>query len=64
MFGFGVQELVIVFLIVMILFGAKRLPELADGMGRAIKNFKRASAEEDNIHAITAGNEKKDQGRS
>jgi sec-independent protein translocase protein TatA len=34
-------ELVIVLAIFVLLFGARRLPELADGMGKAIRNFKR-----------------------
>ena len=49
MFGLGLQELIIVLVIVMILFGAKRLPELASGMGKAVKNFKKASIEPDEI---------------
>ncbi len=49
MFGLGMQELVIILLIVLVLFGAKRLPELASGMGKAIKNFKKATNEPDEI---------------
>lgn len=45
----GVTELVVILLIVLVLFGSKKLPELADGMGKAIRNFKRGinSDEED-----------------
>ena len=50
MFGFGVQELVIIFAIVMVLFGAKKLPELADGIGKAVRNFKRASLEDNDVN--------------
>ena len=49
MFGLGMQELVIILVIVLVLFGAKRLPELASGMGKAIKNFKKATNEPDEI---------------
>ena len=38
--GFG--ELVIILVIVMVVFGATKLPQLGDGLGRAIKNFKRS----------------------
>ncbi len=37
----GVTELLVILLIVLVLFGSKKLPELADGMGKAIRNFKR-----------------------
>ena len=41
MLGLGTQELVIVMIIVVILFGATRLPQIGKGMGEAIRNFKR-----------------------
>ena len=40
MFGIGTTELVIIFGIVLVLFGARRLPELGAGVGKAIRNFK------------------------
>lgn len=43
MFGLGVQELIIIFLIIMVLFGAKKLPEIGKGLGKGIREFKRAS---------------------
>ncbi len=43
----GMQLLVIV-LIVLILFGGKKIPELAKGLGSGIKNFKKAIKEDDN----------------
>jgi sec-independent protein translocase protein TatA len=49
MFGLGTQELVIVLIIVVILFGASRLPEVGRGIGQAIKNFKKATSEPDEI---------------
>lgn len=49
MFGLGTQELIIIFLIVLVLFGASRLPELGRGIGSAIKNFKKATREPDEI---------------
>lgn len=41
--SFGVTELLIILAIIMILFGAKRLPELAKGLGQGISEFKKAS---------------------
>ncbi len=41
----GVRELLIVFAIVILIFGANRLPELGKGIGKSIKNFKEASKE-------------------
>lgn len=41
-FGLGPGELVIIFAILLLLFGAKRLPEIANGMGKGIRDFKRA----------------------
>lgn len=41
----GGTEWIIIFLVVLLLFGAKRLPELARGLGKSIKEFKRATNE-------------------
>lgn len=43
MFGLGPTELIVVFLLIIVLFGAKRLPELARSLGRSIKEFKHAT---------------------
>ena len=40
--GLGPFELVFIFFVLLLLFGAKRLPELANGMGKGIRDFKRA----------------------
>ncbi|PAF53988.1 Sec-independent protein translocase TatA [Helicobacter sp. 13S00482-2] len=46
--GFGsVWHWVIVLLVVVLLFGAKKIPELAKGLGSGIKNFKKAVKEDD-----------------
>lgn len=58
MFGIGVQELLLIFVVVMLVFGANKLPEIGGGLGRAIRNFRRASSEPDEID-ITPGKEKK-----
>ncbi len=45
--GFGSQELLIILAIVIILFGAKKIPDLAKGLGKGIKDFKKAVKEDD-----------------
>ena len=42
MFGMGPWELLVVFLVILLLFGAKRLPEIAQGMGKGIREFRKA----------------------
>ena len=43
LFNFGGAEIILILAIVLILFGAKRLPELAKGLGQGIKEFKKAT---------------------
>lgn len=62
MFGLGTQELIIIFLIILVLFGASRLPEIGSGIGRAIKNFKKATSEPDEID-VTPKKEAEDSGK-
>jgi len=47
MFGLGPMELAIILAIVVILFGARRLPEIGSGVGKAIKNFKSGMSDEE-----------------
>jgi TatA/E family protein of Tat protein translocase len=50
MFGLNTQELLIIFLIILLLFGANRIPEVGRALGRGIRDFKRATRDvEDHI---------------
>jgi sec-independent protein translocase protein TatA len=48
MFGFGVGELLIILLIVIVLF-SRRLPDLGEGIGKSIKKFRKAMNEPDEV---------------
>ena len=45
MFGIGTTELLVILFIILLVFGAKKLPELAQGLGKGIREFKKASNE-------------------
>jgi sec-independent protein translocase protein TatA len=49
MFGFGMPEMVIILVIVLVVFGAGRLPEIAGAMGKSIRNFKKAAEGKEEI---------------
>jgi sec-independent protein translocase protein TatA len=47
MLGLGYQELMIILVIVLLLFGAQKLPELARGLGKSVSEFKRGQSEDE-----------------
>ena len=53
MFGIGPTELVIILLIVLVVFGAKRIPEIGSGLGKGITNFKKAMKEQESLETKT-----------
>ena len=58
----GFPELVLILLVVLIVFGAGRLPEIGEGLGKGIRSFKRALSDEEHkpISPATQAEEKKD----
>lgn len=49
MFGLGIGELAVILVIVLIIFGAGKLPEIGEGLGRGIRNFRKAVKTPDEI---------------
>lgn len=62
MFGhLGMPELLVILGIVVLIFGARRIPEIARSMGRGIREFKKAGEEiTSDVKAVIEGNPKKD----
>ncbi len=55
MFGLGIGELVVILVIVLIIFGAGKLPEIGDGLGRGIRNFRKQVKAPDEIDVTPKG---------
>ncbi|MBL7129075.1 MAG: twin-arginine translocase TatA/TatE family subunit [Ignavibacteria bacterium] len=45
MFGLGTPEIILIAIVILVLFGAKKIPELMQGLGKGVKEFKKASSE-------------------
>lgn len=59
MFGLGMPELIIILVIIVIIFGAGKLPEIGSGIGKGIRNFKDATSKDDDKTKVIE-DEKKD----
>jgi sec-independent protein translocase protein TatA len=61
MFGLGMQEILIIALIVLLLFGGKKIPELMKGLGKGVKSFKEGMNEVTDITKDEKKEDKKDE---
>jgi sec-independent protein translocase protein TatA len=54
MFGLGTQEIILICIVILVLFGAKKIPDLMSGLGKGIKEFKKASRDiEEEISSVS-----------
>lgn len=58
----GVPELIVIFLIIVVLFGASRLPQIGRGLGEGIRNFKRSIKADEPSERIEEGEKSKQHG--
>jgi sec-independent protein translocase protein TatA len=56
--GIGGHELLLILLIVLLLFGAKKIPELAKGLGSGLREFKKASSDAESLTSTEENNTK------
>lgn len=47
MFGLGIQELLVILVIALVIFGPSKLPQIGSGLGKAIRDFKKGVSEND-----------------
>jgi len=60
MFGLGTPEIILIVIVILVLFGAKKIPELMQGLGKGVKEFKKASSEiKNDINSTDEDKEKK-----
>ena len=61
MFGLGFQEILVIALIILLLFGGKKIPELMRGLGKGVKSFKEGLNEVTDLKKEVEQDEKKDE---
>ena len=49
MFGIGMPELLVILVIILIIFGAGKLPQIGEGLGKGIRNFRKSTKDQDEI---------------
>jgi sec-independent protein translocase protein TatA len=59
MFGIGMPELLVILVIVLVIFGAGKLPEIGGALGKGIKNFKKSVRNDEEIDVTPADTAKK-----
>lgn len=63
MFGLGFPELLVILVIILIMFGAGKLPEIGEGLGRGIRNFRKATKAPDEIDVTPKDEAESENGR-
>lgn len=61
MFGLGTTELIIILVLVLIIFGAGKLPEIGGALGKGLRSFKKATQEPDEIDVTPKEEDKEEQ---
>jgi len=61
--GIGMPEMLVVLVIVLVIFGAGKLPEIGKGLGKGIRNFRKATSGMDEIDVTPKENEKELEGK-
>ena len=54
MFGIGMPELLVILVIILVIFGAGKLPQIGEGLGKGIRNFKKATTKDPEEIDVTA----------